>query len=26
VNSSTFGRVLSAGAMRTMNVTARLNF
>jgi len=26
VNSSTFGRVLSAGAMRTMNFTARLNF
>jgi hypothetical protein len=26
VNSSTFGRVLGAGAMRTMNFTARLNF
>jgi hypothetical protein len=26
VNSATFGRVLSAGAMRTMNFTARWNF
>jgi hypothetical protein len=26
VDSATFGRVLSAGAMRTMNFTARLNF
>ena len=26
VGSSTFGRVLSAGAMRTMNFTARVNF
>lgn len=26
VGSSTFGRVLSAGAMRSMNFTARLNF